>query len=120
MAYDPLEGMSYTECYSSGLAAITTGLLLGPPREVQQDEIGKLLVSTIEAIEGWYETAICYGETEWHVHPVERYRTEAEALEGHALWLTLIPALTEITDIGYGALTPAKQIKIKEAVANVS
>lgn len=119
--YDPMEGWDEAMCWASGQAAILAGGIFGPPEQISVTEFsGGSFLSTIEAIEGWFETAVCLngGSEDYSVHPVERYATKQDALRGHVVWAALIPTLNEITDIGYGALTPAKQVSIKEAVSN--
>jgi hypothetical protein len=113
--YDPLAGMTEAECYVYANAAILTAAITGPPKQLARDEENGIEISTIHAMEGWFETAICmHVGIDYNVCPVERYETEAGAVAGHAAWVEAISnGVDTITDIGYGALTKPKEIRLE-------
>lgn len=73
----------------------------GPPEVVERTDVDGSIerVSTIDTEEGiGYETAPLVRGEKWH--PVERYDTREQAVEGHDRWVAEAPTLTRIVDIG--------------------
>ena len=83
----------------------------GPPPRLALDEIGDgISVSTINSRDQGPETAICDVAG---AHPVERYASVEDALEGHKRWVEKAPTLTEITKLGYGAIQGETQVTLE-------
>lgn len=90
---DPIGGM---------LRAITLG---EAPRLGEKITVDGLTVSTVDSWDLGYETTIIDAN---ETYPVERYDSEAEALEGHARWVEKAKTLTHITHLGVPGLIEDK------------
>ena len=80
------------------------GMIQGiqPGEKIGETERDGLTVSTIYAHDlHEFETAI---EDTEGFHPVERYQTHEEAVEGHQKWVDKLPTLETITKLGYGSI----------------
>jgi hypothetical protein len=80
-------------------------------RKVARDEVEGLIVSTAFTSDEGYETAIL---DEGGTHPVERYVTRADAVNGHNHWLAIAKntETTEITQLGYGKMLEAEVVHL--------
>lgn len=97
-----------------GLARASAG---NGPRQIAFDEFDDVKISTIQTVDlaQIYETALRAGE-DGGTHPVERYVTEAEALAGHARWVSVMrderPVL--LIDIGFPGVIPPTEFVVPE------
>jgi hypothetical protein len=79
---------------------------------IARTEVGTITVSTILANDlEVYETALV---DKVRSHPVERYDTEEEALQGHMRWVEKVPSLECVTRLGYGSLVEDEEIKLEK------
>ena len=101
-------------CYTADGRFRGFSIALPSPEPVRKDLIESALISAVSTIAMFdadgYETAVGLplggfeGTGRWH--PVERYETLEDAMEGHARWLAAAPTLTEVTDLGLPGGTP--------------
>lgn len=87
----------------------------GPPEVVERTDVDGPIerVSTIDTEEGiGYETALLIRGEDWH--PVERYETREEAVEGHERWVAEASTLTRIVDIGLPGYAEKTLIELRE------
>jgi hypothetical protein len=102
-------------CYTADGRFRGFSIALPSPEPVRKDLIEGALISAVSTIAMFdadgYETAVGLplggfeGTGQWH--PVERYETLEDAMEGHARWLAAAPTLTEVTDLGLPGSEPA-------------
>lgn len=85
----------------TAVSASLRGMTKSPER-IACDEVNGLVISTIHAHEGFYETAILDAV---YPIPVERYGADREAaLKGHAEWMKKAETIETVTKLGYGDL----------------
>jgi hypothetical protein len=105
----PSNFMAWKRDAAKLFASIATMQFTGPPR-IAYDEADGLAVSTVNTYDMGYETAIRDAE---RAIPVQRYKTEQEALAGHAAWLAKLPTITKVTYLGYGELVEPEVVTVK-------
>ncbi len=98
----------------SDLFSLVGAIFSGGGEIICRDELENgLIVSTIRSTDLGLETGILDSEG---AHPVERYKTMQEALQGHKYWMNLASKLKDgdqITEIGYKSLVDDKLITIR-------
>lgn len=80
-------------------------------RKIERTEVDGYTISTVWTNDMGYETAIGQND-EWH--PVERYKTREEAVDGHNKWVVDLPTLDQIVQLGYGGLVDETVIKLDQ------
>jgi hypothetical protein len=70
-------------------------------RKVGRDDVNGLTVSTAYSSDEGYETAIIDAES---VHPVERYNSKEEAIDGHQKWCKKAITIKSVVVLGWQGL----------------
>jgi hypothetical protein len=85
---------------------------MGPPeRVIEKVFVAGLVISTIEAHDVGWETALSIERADdWH--PVERYPDQAHAEAGHAQWIERAPGITEIMDLGLSGYAEPRLVSL--------
>lgn len=76
--------------------------MFSPGQQIKRHDDGELLVSTVLAGDtGLYETGVSHEEYHPEIVIVQEYKTEEQAIEGHAKWLQkmLDDPSQDITDV---------------------
>jgi hypothetical protein len=69
--------------------------------EILKTEVNKLYVWTNKTYDNIYETSIYDAGG---IHPVERYKTETDAIIGHLRWCSIADRLKIVIHLGYNTI----------------
>ena len=82
-------------------------------RKISNELVNGIEVSTVYTSDEGYETALIDKNG---VHPVERYGSKKEAIEGHEKWKEAALTIKTIKKLGgFGGLVEDKEVELKRA-----
>ena len=79
--------------------------------KVKPEDNNGIGISTCYTSDEGFETALLDGN---EIHPVERYKTQAEAVIGHQKWIEKSKTLKTVISLGgFGGCVPDKEVTLK-------